>query len=118
MSKIVDRIKQIIKQKHLTNTQFAESIEVDKGSIAHILSGRNNPSLKVITHIHATYPEYTLDWLIKGVVQTKETHLDFSPEKKIIETSLIEEVSGTKKNKTITKVIIIYSDGSTEDLQK
>jgi len=61
-----DRITLLIKAKNLTAAQFADEIGVQKSSISHILSGRNNASLDFIQKILITYPEVNMDWLMFG----------------------------------------------------
>jgi transcriptional regulator with XRE-family HTH domain len=61
-----DRITLLIKAKNLTAAQFADEIGVQKSSISHILSGRNNASLDFIQKILLTYPEVSMDWLMFG----------------------------------------------------
>ena len=61
-----DRITLLIKAKNLTAAQFADEIGVQKSSISHILSGRNNASLDFIQKILLTYPEVNMEWLMFG----------------------------------------------------
>jgi transcriptional regulator with XRE-family HTH domain len=61
-----DRITLLIKAKNLTAAQFADEIGVQKSSISHIISGRNNASLDFIQKIILTYPEVNMDWLMFG----------------------------------------------------
>jgi transcriptional regulator with XRE-family HTH domain len=61
-----DRITLLIKAKNLTAAQFAEEIGVQKSSISHIISGRNNASLDFIQKILLTYPDVNMDWLMFG----------------------------------------------------
>ena len=61
-----DRITLLIKAKNLTAAQFADEIGVQKSSISHILSGRNNASLDFIQKILVTYPEVNMEWLMFG----------------------------------------------------
>jgi transcriptional regulator with XRE-family HTH domain len=61
-----DRITLLIKAKNLTAAQFADEIGVQKSSISHILSGRNNASLDFIQKILLTFPEVNMDWLMFG----------------------------------------------------
>lgn len=46
--------------------QFAEKIGVQRSSISHFLSGRNNPSLEVIRKILMAYPQIDAEWLLSG----------------------------------------------------
>jgi transcriptional regulator with XRE-family HTH domain len=61
-----DRINLLIKAKNLTAAQFADEIGVQKSSISHIISGRNNASLDFIQKILLCYPEVSMDWLMFG----------------------------------------------------
>ena len=61
-----DRITLLIKAKNLTAAQFADEIGVQKSSISHILSGRNNASLDFIQKILTCYPEVNTEWLMFG----------------------------------------------------
>lgn len=61
-----DRISLLIKAKNLTAAQFADEIGVQKSSISHIISGRNNASLDFIQKILITYPEVNMEWLMFG----------------------------------------------------
>ena len=48
---ILNRIKKIISDNNLSNSEFAEKIGIPKSSVTHLLSERNNPSLDVIIKI-------------------------------------------------------------------
>jgi transcriptional regulator with XRE-family HTH domain len=61
-----DRIILLIKAKNLTAAQFADEIGVQKSSISHILSGRNNASLDFIQKVLLCYPEVNMEWLMFG----------------------------------------------------
>ena len=61
-----DRIAQIMRKEGLTNAEFAEKIEISTSSLSHIFSGRNKPSLDVVTRIHKAYPFVNLYWLVNG----------------------------------------------------
>jgi transcriptional regulator with XRE-family HTH domain len=61
-----ERIILLIKAKNLTAAQFADEIGVQKSSISHIISGRNNASLDFIQKILFRYPEVNMDWLMFG----------------------------------------------------
>ncbi len=66
MTIMKSRIEYIISSESLSNLQFAQSLEISPASITHILSGRNNPSLDIVTRIARKYPHYNLRWLLLG----------------------------------------------------
>jgi len=61
-----DRIILLIKAKNLTAAQFADEVGVQKSSISHIISGRNNASLDFIQKILVRYPEVNMEWIMLG----------------------------------------------------
>lgn len=61
-----ERILKIIEKERLTPARFAESIGIQRSAMSHIASGRNNPSLDVVTKILERYPYIESDWLLFG----------------------------------------------------
>ena len=60
-----NRINQILQKEGITATLFAEKIGISPASLSHILNGRNEPSLAVVTKIHESCG-VNLEWLIYG----------------------------------------------------
>ncbi|WP_187260529.1 helix-turn-helix domain-containing protein [Pontibacter beigongshangensis] len=63
---MIDRIKQLMEDKELSSTQFADGVEVPRAVISHILSGRNKPSLDVMLKILAAHRDVSMSWLLLG----------------------------------------------------
>ncbi|MBQ0094232.1 MAG: helix-turn-helix transcriptional regulator [Bacteroidetes bacterium] len=61
-----ERIEELIRLLNLTPTQFANQIGAQRATLQHVLSGRNEPSLKIVTSIHNTFPEVSIEWLLSG----------------------------------------------------
>jgi transcriptional regulator with XRE-family HTH domain len=61
-----ERIIKFLTQEGLSATKFADEIGVQRSSISHILSGRNNPSFEFIQKILSRYRNINADWLIIG----------------------------------------------------
>ncbi len=61
-----ERLLSIIEQKKMTASQFADAVGIQRATLHHIITGRNNPSLDVVTKIYSTYPDLDLEWLITG----------------------------------------------------
>ena len=62
-----ERLEELLQLLNLTPTQFANEIGVQRTTLQHVLSGRNEPSLNIIKAIHAKYPDVELDWLLDGI---------------------------------------------------
>ncbi len=60
------RIKQILEKEGVTAARFADNIGVQRSSISHLVSGRNNPSLEFIQKVLNFYNNINPDWLILG----------------------------------------------------
>ena len=66
---INDKIKQILIDKNLTPSYFADEIGVQRSSISHILSGRNRPSFDIIQKIIRRFPELGYEWIMEETDQ-------------------------------------------------
>lgn len=61
-----NRLKQFLSAENITQAQFADSINVVRASVSHVLSGRNNPSFDFIKAMMQRYPNLNIDWLMFG----------------------------------------------------
>lgn len=61
-----ERLKQFLAAENITQSQFADSINVARASVTHILSGRNKPGYDFISNTMARYPELNIEWLLNG----------------------------------------------------
>jgi len=57
---------ELLNTEGLSASKFADIIGVQRSSMSHILSGRNNPSLDFIQKIMRSFPHVSGDWLISG----------------------------------------------------
>ena len=64
---MVDRIKQVMEYEQMSPTAFADKININRSSLTHIFSGRNQPSLDVAKKILTAFPEISTEWLIMGM---------------------------------------------------
>ncbi|MDD2474626.1 MAG: helix-turn-helix transcriptional regulator [Dysgonamonadaceae bacterium] len=62
-----DRIKAIMDNENLTPAKFADQLQINRAVISHILNGRNNPSLDVVTKILSEMQHISSDWLLNGI---------------------------------------------------
>jgi transcriptional regulator with XRE-family HTH domain len=61
-----DRIIKFLEIEQTSAAKFADDIGVQRSSISHILSGRNNPSFEFIQKILTKYKKLNAEWLIMG----------------------------------------------------
>lgn len=64
-----DKIKQILIDKSLSPSVFADEIGVQRSSISHILSGRNRPSFDIIQKVIRRFPDLGYDWIMEEDTQ-------------------------------------------------
>ena len=98
-----DRIKKWLDYKKLNASNFADKINVNRSTMSHILSGRNNPSFDFVKKMINVFPDLNIRWLLsgEGIMTYNET--------------------GVEKNRdysrNIEKVIIFYDDNSFDELK-
>lgn len=90
------RLKQFLAAENITQAQFADTIDVVRASVSHVLSGRNNPSYDFIRAIMQHYPSLNMEWLMFGKGKMyKETNKDTSDQEMLLfeDTHVVPEVS-------------------------
>lgn len=60
------RLEQFLSAENISQAQFADTIEVARASVSHVLAGRNKPGYDFIKSISDHYPKLSLEWLING----------------------------------------------------
>lgn len=129
-----DRILKFIQKEGISPAHFADEIGVQRSSVSHILSGRNNPSFDFIQKILQRYSSINSEWLIMGngdMYKKAEKLITVVPESKAKENPPVQRdlfssptgvrsepppVYGSEKaehvseNKVVEKIIVFYSD--------
>lgn len=136
------KIKQILVDKNITASHFADEIGVQRSSISHILAGRNRPSLDIIQKIIKRYPELGLDWILgednsealdsgsEGSISSNYSNkkddkggnsnrLDFNRAKQPGQWEAQSNSKGHAKTasqpKAIERILVFYTDGTFKD---
>lgn len=129
-----DRINQIIEYKSLTPSRFADIIGIQRSRISHIMSGRNNASIDVVTRIIEKFPEIDLKWLMTGEGQMSSSDNGlFGSEEDILQSEDIvsyhtspskpepvpqqQKSLFTSSSKKIERIIVFYNDGSFKEFR-
>jgi len=87
-------VLKLIEEKGLNASRFANSIDVKRSNLSHIISGRNKPSADFFLKIKKIYPEIDLNWLITGKKLKKDVNFM------------------TPENNSIESVVVFFNDGS------
>ena len=115
---ILNRIKKVISDNNLSNSEFAEKIGIPKSSVSHLLSERNNPSLDVIIKISEIFEDISTDYLIFGYESNKE--IPSEPLNNLFDNINKESSKDSVKdsNNTIKSIILIYENNKFEQIDK
>lgn len=133
------RIIKLLESEQLSPSRFAEIIGVQRSAISHILSGRNQPSLDMLSRILKYFPSLSAEWLFRGtepmylndlgtdsptdntpskptreleqLTYTEPIKLDAAPEKS-------SKIIPTDTSDTFNKIIVCYPDQTFEVLLK
>ena len=60
------RLLQFLQAESITQTQLADTLGVARGSVSHILAGRNKPGYDFLESLLLHFPQLNLDWLLTG----------------------------------------------------
>ena len=71
-----DRIRVIMEKENLPPARFADKLQTNRAVISHILNGRNNPSLDVVTRILDEMQYINPEWLLKGTGSMLKKEVD------------------------------------------
>lgn len=108
-----ERLKKVMSFYGLTATALAESIEIQRSSISHLLSGRNKPSLDFVLKILEHYPEVELYWLLNGKgTFPKEEKAEVTTPTLLNENDVDLDLNELSKDESIDKIIIFYKNGT------
>ena len=111
-----ERLKTVMDHYGLTATALADSIQIQRSSISHLLSGRNKPSLDFVLKVLEEYPEVELYWLLNGkgsfpkVVKTDTPTL--FPDNTHDLPSHFDLSENNQTESDIEKIIVFYKNGT------
>ncbi len=97
------KIEQIIVDKGLSPSYFADTIGIQRSSISHILSGRNKPSLDIIQRILRAFPDIDRDWLLFDT-PIQQSNSTLNTGSKVSSQSINEEIVIEKKASESPKI--------------
>lgn len=126
---MIERILEIMKEKKLTPSQFADEIGIQRSGVSHLISGRNKPSLEFIMKVLKRFPDVKADYLLYGMTNPGTT----IPGLPVIEKEVSQKIPVTlfdqpeiteiraepkqqrtvKKEKTerrVEKIVVFYDD--------
>ena len=141
-----NRLQQFLAAENISQSVFADTIGVARASVSHILAGRNKPGFDFIESMSKHYPRINLEWLITGkgkmykseisdnvavtvpatpveiVKNDAATMPEPQPEAEKIVANIksntsTKTIQTTKSQRNISKIIVLYDDGSYQELK-
>ena len=136
------RLQQFLAAENISQAQLADSLKVARAGISHIMAGRNKPSYDFLAALMNRYPRLNIEWLMfgkgkmyKDLMETSEIATDLFDEdlfssqiskedKQVMENiepsieikSLESKVQETVKQRNVKKIIILFDDGSYQEM--
>ena len=98
-----DIIENILEVYNINAAEFSEKIDVQRSSISHILSGRNNPSLDFLLKVKEKFPELRWEYLML---------------KKLPMYEFEDKIVKSEKKKKIDELPSLFPDISDENTEK
>jgi transcriptional regulator with XRE-family HTH domain len=112
-----ERIIKFIDVENLSAAKFADDIGVQRSTVSHILSGRNNPSFDFIQKILTKYKSLNAEWLIMGtgtmLKSIKQGNLFESDAQESINSEMT--INSTEKLNSIEDELKMSSEGQEND---
>lgn len=142
---LTEKIKQILVDKNLSPSLFADEIGIQRSSMSHILAGRNKPSLDIVQKIMRRFPDLGLDWILEAQINqpelaqptaSKTTGLtpshhdkpgasrpsDLNRKNNSISSrahaNVKPEKTEEKEEKKIERILVFYSDGTFQEFKE
>ena len=139
------RLKQFLAAENLSQAQFADRIKIGKANISHVLAGRNKPGYEFITAIMSSFPQLNINWLFFGTGKMygttpspshdipREAPMEYEPDllfanfddepEEVVNIeptldikNLDKVVQSTTKQRVVSKIIILFDDGTYQEL--
>lgn len=102
------RLLIFLQAENITQAQFADTLNVARGSVSHILSGRNKPGYDFLESLALHYPSLNIDWLLTGKgPMSKDATLWDSPGQATLEPDLPVQVSSG-----ISHITVFFKDNT------
>jgi len=108
-----ERIIKFLEIENLSSSKFADDIGVQRSSISHILSGRNNPSFDFIQKMLTKYKSLNAEWLILGTGNMLRTLIQGNLFENTAQEAIFSElpISNTEKLNSNGENLIVNKKG-------
>ena len=139
-----EKIKQILVDKNISPSHFADEIGIQRSSISHIIAGRNKPSLDIVQKIIKRFPDLGINWILEdedlpesiseikpfkadnytmfngqksGIASLAESRRNNPAHQNSAQENLRMEKSLPIEEKKVERILIFYSDGTFQEFK-
>lgn len=107
------RLLQFLQAENITQTQLADTLSVARGSVSHILAGRNKPGYDFLESLLLHYPSLNLAWLLTGKGRMyREAGSEDAPE--VIQQELFPQKAASG-GRQIDRILVFYTDNTYQE---
>ncbi|MBR4775589.1 MAG: helix-turn-helix transcriptional regulator [Bacteroidales bacterium] len=108
------RLLQFLQAENITQAQLADTLSVARGSVSHILAGRNRPGYDFLESLLLHYPSLNLDWLMtgRGKMYRGEDSKEGAEDAQL---NLFTPLQSPVEARRIEKITVFYTDSSFQD---
>lgn len=107
------RLLQFLQAQNITQTQFADTLSVARGSVSHILSGRNKPGYDFLESLMLHYPSLNLEWLLTGRGKMYKEQPSEGTEDSIMLDLFPQKTANSGRK--VQRILVFYSDNTFEE---
>lgn len=139
-----EKIKQILVDKNISPSHFADEIGIQRSSISHIIAGRNKPSLDIVQKIIKRFPDLGINWILEdeelpesiseikpfkadnytlqnaqksGVASLAESRKNNGAQQYPVQENLSNAKPPVSDDKKVERILIFYSDGTFQEFK-
>lgn len=109
------RLLQFLQAENITQSQFADVLDVARGSVSHILSGRNKPGYDFLESLLLHYPQLNLDWLLTGKGRMYKDAPEDLPAGDAGLFDLSTEEENAPQSREISHILVFYTDNTFQE---
>ena len=114
------RLQQFLNAENISQSQLADTLNVARAGVSHIISGRNRPGFDFLESMALHYPQLSMEWLLTGKGKMyKDNSLFDSNSEASAEIRNSQEPSTppaapAKPARDVDHIVIFYTDNTFE----
>lgn len=114
------RLQQFLNAENISQSQLADTLDVARAGVSHIISGRNRPGFDFLESMALHYPQLSMEWLLTGKGKMYKENLLFGDElatpAEIRESQKAEPTPAApaKTARDVDHIVIFYTDNTFE----